>query len=141
MNQTRRTPSEEKLGEIFKALSNPIRLQMLRYIAGYPQCITWNLVEFANLAQSTVSQHLKVLRDVDLVCGTVTGPATCYSLNLHTLQWFRAQADELAQDLARICACDDPAALGAGGHEEPMRAEPAENGSEASRLGRRSEVS
>lgn len=107
MNQTVLNAEEDKLVEIFRALSNPIRVQILRYIAGYPQCITGALVDFSNLAQSTISQHLKVLRDVDLICGTVDGPATCYSLNLNTLQWLKSQTNELTQGLVVTCCSGD----------------------------------
>lgn len=107
MNQTALNADEENLVEIFKALSNPIRVQILRYIAGYPQCITGALVAFSNLAQSTISQHLKVLRDVDLICGTVDGPATCYSLNLKTVQWLKSQTTELTQGLILTCCSGD----------------------------------
>ena len=107
MNQTVPNAEEEKLVEIFKALSSPIRVQILRYIAGYPQCITGALVDFSHLAQSTISQHLKVLRDVDLICGTVDGPATCYSLNLNTLQWLKSQTNELTQGLVVTCCSSD----------------------------------
>lgn len=106
IGNTSLTADEEKLVEIFKALGNPTRLEMLRYIAGSPQCITGTLVEFSSLAQSTVSQHLKVLRDAGLICGTVEGPATCYSVNMQTLKWLNSAFDEITQDLVEACSSD-----------------------------------
>lgn len=96
-------PDEEGLVQIFKALSNPIRLKMLRYMVEHPQCIVGDLVEFSELAQSTVSQHLKVLRDAGLIRGEIEGPATCYCLNLDTLEWFQARVNEFAKQLALAC--------------------------------------
>ena len=75
------TTDEERLLAIFKALSNPVRFRMVRYMVEHPHCITGDLVEFADLAQSTVSQHLKVLRESGLVCGEVEGPARACGAN------------------------------------------------------------
>jgi ArsR family transcriptional regulator len=97
-------PDDERLVRIFKALSNPVRYKLVRYMVEHPQCITGDLVEFADLAQSTVSQHLKVLREAGLVCGTIEGPATNYCLDLDTLRWFQAQVNEVAdQFVAASC--------------------------------------
>lgn len=96
-------PGEERLVQIFKALSNPIRLKMLRYMVEHPQCIVGDLVVFSELAQSTVSQHLKVLRDAGLIRGEIEGPATCYCLDLDTLEWFQSQVNDFANQLAAAC--------------------------------------
>lgn len=94
---------DERLVQIFKALGNPLRYKLVRYMVEHPQCITGDLVAFSELAQSTVSQHLKVLREAGLVSGTVEGPATCYCLNLETLRWFRQQVDDVAEQYSRTC--------------------------------------
>jgi len=80
-----------RLARVLKALSNPTRLAIVRWLVGHPQCITGDIVEVAGLAQSTVSGHLAVLRDAGLVCGTVSGPATCYCLDRGTLAWLETQ--------------------------------------------------
>lgn len=96
-------PDDERLLAIFKALGNPIRFKMVRYMVEHPQCITGEIVEFAGLAQSTVSQHLKVLRDAGLVRGEIEGPATCYCLDVETLRWFQARVNHFAEQLAMAC--------------------------------------
>jgi ArsR family transcriptional regulator, arsenate/arsenite/antimonite-responsive transcriptional repressor len=96
-------PDETRLLGIFKALSNPVRFRMLRYMVEHPQCITGELAAFTDLAQSTTSQHLQVLREAGLVQGTVDGPATCYCLDLDTLAWFRDRVDEVAGQLYASC--------------------------------------
>ena len=98
-------PTEERLAQIFRALGNPLRLQMVRYMAEHPQCITGDLVVFSNLAQSTVSEHLKVLREAGIVAGTVDGPARCYCLNEDTLRWLREQVTALTQELEAAGEC------------------------------------
>lgn len=103
MKPVRLPPDEARMIEIFKALSHPVRYKMVRYMVEHPQCMTGELVQFADLAQSTVSQHLKVLRDAGLVRGEIDGPATCYCLNLDTLAWFRRQVNEVTEQLATAC--------------------------------------
>jgi ArsR family transcriptional regulator len=94
---------DARLVAVFKALGNPARYRLVRYMVDHPQCITGELAVFADLAQSTVSQHLKVLREAGLVCGEIDGPATCYCLNAETLAWFRGQVDTVADELTGAC--------------------------------------
>lgn len=96
---------DERLVAIFRALGNPLRMQLVRYMAEHPLCITGDLVQFSSLAQSTVSEHLKVLREAGIVAGTVDGPARCYCLNEDTLRWLREQVAELTQELAAAECC------------------------------------
>lgn len=97
------TTDEARLVDIFKALSNPIRYRMVQYMVEHPMCITGELVTFVDLAQSTVSQHLKVLRDSGLVRGEIEGPATCYCLDDTTLRWFQAKVLEVTNQFAARC--------------------------------------
>jgi predicted transcriptional regulator len=57
------TSDEERLWQMMKALGHPARMQIFRYLSENPQCITGDIVDILPLAQATVSQHLKVLRD------------------------------------------------------------------------------
>ena len=97
------TTNETRLLDIFKALSNPIRYQMVQYMVANPMCITGELVQIAELAQSTVSQHLKVLRECGIVRGEIEGPATCYCLDLDTLRWFRDEVGVMAEQFEQTC--------------------------------------
>jgi ArsR family transcriptional regulator len=89
------TADEARLALVMKALGHPARMQIMRYLRDNPQCITGDIVEVLPLAQATVSQHLKVLRDAGLICGAIEGPATCYCLCDETIQWLKAQVDGL----------------------------------------------
>jgi ArsR family transcriptional regulator len=75
---------------MLKALGNPVRLQILTYLASTRGCITNDIVQQIPLAQSTISQHLKVLRQAGLILGEIEGPATCYCLSPQGLRWLRA---------------------------------------------------
>jgi ArsR family transcriptional regulator, arsenate/arsenite/antimonite-responsive transcriptional repressor len=83
--------TELKLAQMLKALGNPLRFRIMRYLAENPVCITGDIVEFTNLAQSTVSQHLKVLREAGLISGEVEGPATCYCIDPIGIHFLKEQ--------------------------------------------------
>ena len=72
---------DAELADICKALGHPARIQILRHLMAEDQCICGRIVEIMPLAQSTVSQHLKILRQAGLVKGEIEGPKTCYCVN------------------------------------------------------------
>jgi ArsR family transcriptional regulator len=80
---------EQRLAQMLKALGNPVRFHIVQVLAERKMCITGELVEFTTLAQSTVSQHIKVLREAGLIEGEVEGPATCYCLNEAGIRWLK----------------------------------------------------
>jgi ArsR family transcriptional regulator len=84
---------KERLAQMLKALGNPVRFQIVETLAERQTCITHQIVETTPLAQSTVSQHLKVLREAGLVRGEVEGPATCYCLDLDGIRWLKEQIE------------------------------------------------
>ncbi len=90
------TEDDLRLVAMMKALGHPARMQIVRYLSTHPQCITGDLVDVLPLAQATVSQHLKVLRDAGWICGVVEGPATCYCIDTEALAWFRQQVGALS---------------------------------------------
>ena len=95
------TPDEERLALMLKALGNPLRFQILQILAEKQACITGEIVEFTTLAQSTISQHLKVLSQAGLIIGDVEGPATCYCLNPQGILWLK---DQIGRWLPQCCA-------------------------------------
>ncbi|PKO21995.1 MAG: ArsR family transcriptional regulator [Chloroflexi bacterium HGW-Chloroflexi-1] len=108
----RRTPlatDEARLVQMLKALGNPLRFQIMKTLAENQTCITQEIVATTPLAQSTVSQHLKVLREAGLIRGEIEGPATCYCLDPEGLLWLKAQIDRW---LPGCCDPLDPLADG-----------------------------
>ena len=85
------TQDEQHLAAMMKALGHPARMQIIRFLSENPQCFTGDIVKVLPLAQATVSQHLKVLRDAGWICGTIEGPATSYCLSDEAVAWFKAQ--------------------------------------------------
>ncbi len=85
------SPEKQKLAKMLKALGNPVRFQIIEFLAANPVCVTNEIVKNTLLAQSTVSQHLKVLREAGLIQGEIEGPATCYCLDPNGLAWLKEQ--------------------------------------------------
>lgn len=73
--------TDRRLAESLKALAHPARLAIVRLLAKRDECVCGEIVDDLPLAQSTVSQHLKALKEVGLVQGTVDGRRTCYCLD------------------------------------------------------------
>lgn len=80
---------QERLVAMFKALGNPTRFEILKFLVAHPGCITGDIVAYLPIAQATVSQHLKVLREAGWIKGTIEGPATCYCLDESNIARFR----------------------------------------------------
>jgi len=104
MNTEKQVFSEQlvELADIAKAMAHPGRLKILQILAREKSCICGQVVDQLPFSQSTVSQHLRELKRVGLITGEISGPRTCYCLNLATLQ--RAQ-DQFATLFAGIGCC------------------------------------
>ena len=92
------TRDEMRLAAMLKALGNPVRFRIMQYLALKQMCITGDIVDFTTLAQSTVSQHLKVLREAGLIDGEVEGPATCYCISAEGVQFLKTQVERWLPD-------------------------------------------
>jgi DNA-binding transcriptional ArsR family regulator len=81
---------QNRLLGMFKALGNPVRFEIMKFLVTHPGSITGDIVEFLPIAQSTTSQHLTALRDAGFVEGVVDGPAVYYHLSEDGVRWFRS---------------------------------------------------
>jgi DNA-binding transcriptional ArsR family regulator len=82
--------ADEELAMLTKALGHPARVQILRLLVRKNTCVCGDIVDELQLAQSTVSQHLKVLKDAGLIRGDIDGPRVCYCIESRTLRRFKA---------------------------------------------------
>lgn len=83
------TPLEVNfLADACKALGHPARVRIMKHLLAEKGCVCGCLVDVLHLAQSTVSQHLKVLREAGLIEGVVEGPRTCYCVDRKRLAKF-----------------------------------------------------
>ncbi|MGL4322564.1 MAG: ArsR/SmtB family transcription factor [Beijerinckiaceae bacterium] len=95
--------SDDQLAMRLRALAHPARLALLRELSQGNACTCGALVSALPLAQSTVSEHLRVLKEAGLIAGRADGPRSCYELD-------RAAATQLAQAFSRFAsALDGPA--------------------------------
>ncbi|RPJ16538.1 MAG: ArsR family transcriptional regulator [Desulfobacteraceae bacterium] len=85
----------DNFARICKALGHPARVKILNYLKEENRCICGQIVEILPLAQSTVSQHLKSLKEAGLIRGEIEGLCTCYCIDLKTLEEFKKMAAEL----------------------------------------------
>ncbi len=70
------------IASLFKALSHPARLHILKFLAESESCITGDISEELPLSRTTVNQHIKELKDVGLIKGEIEGVKTKYCLNV-----------------------------------------------------------
>jgi ArsR family transcriptional regulator len=97
-----RDPDEE-IAALAKALGHPARVRILRLLVEREACVCGEICGELPLAQSTVSQHLRILREAGLVTGEVDGPRTCYCADV-------ARVERLGTLLGRLTALAPAAA-------------------------------
>lgn len=97
------SPDVKRSAEIAKALGHPARVAILKILASQNTCFCGDITEILPLAQSTVSQHLKALKDAGLIKGSVEGVRTCYCLNPDGINELNNLLSELSNELVKTC--------------------------------------
>jgi ArsR family transcriptional regulator, arsenate/arsenite/antimonite-responsive transcriptional repressor len=80
-----KTQDAEELARLAWAVAHPARVRIVRLLRDRDSCVCGEIVDEMPLAQSTVSQHLKILKESGLVQGEVDGPSVCYCINSQKL--------------------------------------------------------
>lgn len=93
----------ESLASACKALSHPARLAILQTLARRGTCICGEIVDVMPLSQSTVSQHLKILKNTGLITGNIDGQRSCYCINTETISTLRENFGLLFGSLENCC--------------------------------------
>ena len=75
------TAEQQRMAALTKALGHPARIAILMHLINTNSCVCGDIVEKIPLAQSTISQHLKALKDAGIIHGNVEGAKTCYCIN------------------------------------------------------------
>lgn len=86
----------DRIASIAKALSHPARIRIITFLLSKPGCIGGDIVDQVGLAQSTVSEHLRILKEAGLVTGTIDYPRICYSLDPSALAPIRDLIEAIA---------------------------------------------
>lgn len=76
----------DSLSKLAWAIAHPARVRIVRLLIGRTSCVCGEIVDEITLAQSTVSQHLKILKESGLIVGEVDGPRVCYCINREKLK-------------------------------------------------------
>lgn len=82
--------ADEELSELAKAIAHPARVRILRLLVRRGACVCGEIVDALPLAQSTVSQHLKVMKEARLIRGDVDGPRVSYRVEMRTVRRLKA---------------------------------------------------
>lgn len=95
----------EQVAAIAKALAHPARVRIIGFLLSRPGCIGGEIVDEVGLAQSTVSEHLRILKTAGLVQGAIEYPRICYSLNPAALAPLHMLLDTIAAWQAEDDTC------------------------------------
>ena len=103
MNTEQTLEDFELLANTCKALSHPARLAILQTLAQRGNCICGEIVDLMPLSQATVSQHLKILKNADLITGEIDGQRSCYCINTKAMGAIREKLGVLFGSLENCC--------------------------------------
>ncbi|MEM7035266.1 MAG: metalloregulator ArsR/SmtB family transcription factor [Chloroflexota bacterium] len=92
-----RLPSQEqhRLVAMLKAISHPMRFEILQFLLKYPNCYTKDIVDHLPISQATVSQHIKQLREAGWVASEAKCQMTCHWLDETNIAWFKDKVGEI----------------------------------------------
>lgn len=93
---------EVDVSEFAKALAHPARIAILSFLAEKKECICGDLVIDLPLAQSTVSQHLKALKEIGIVKGTIDGPRSRYCIDWKVFEKYLKQMNTWSERMVKL---------------------------------------
>ena len=100
------TDKQNQIARIAKALAHPARIAILQQLIKEKTCICGQLVIEIGLAQATISQHLRELKEAGLIKGVIDGPKVCYCLDISSLKEIKAIFSEFTSEaIASITEC------------------------------------
>jgi len=97
MKVIEQTRDEARTVAMLRAIAHPARYRIVKLLAARQSCVTGAIVDELPLAQSTVSEHLKVLKDAGIVRGEIDGPNVCYCLEPRALEWLKREFGALRE--------------------------------------------
>jgi len=90
---------QNEIASMAKAIGHPARIAILQYLLKSNTCICGDLVDELGLAQATISQHLKELKNAGLIQGTIEGTSICYCINVITWKKYKQLFNGFFQDV------------------------------------------
>jgi DNA-binding transcriptional ArsR family regulator len=100
------TDQQNQIASIAKVFGHPARVAILQHLFKTDACICGDLVDEIGLAQPTISQHLKELKNLGLIKGNISGTSVCYCINTDNWSQMKAVISQfLNQDLQDKIQC------------------------------------
>ncbi|MFD2286975.1 metalloregulator ArsR/SmtB family transcription factor [Pedobacter petrophilus] len=99
------TPEQNELSTLMKAIAHPARIAILQQIISANACICGDLVEELGLAQATISQHLKELKNAGIIQGTIEGVKVCYCIEPKTWELLKSLLDSFLGSYKNPASC------------------------------------
>lgn len=99
------TEQQNQIASIAKALGHPARIAIIEYLLSVDTCICSDIVNELPLAQPTVSQHLKELKKVGIIQGSIEGNAICYCINENTIQILQSYIQKMSEKIKNRNNC------------------------------------
>lgn len=96
---------QNRLAGMMKALAHPARIAIIQQLVKSNTCICGDLVDELGLAQSTISQHLKELKSVGLIQGTIEGTSRCYCIDEKVWKKFSKEFETFFTEFKPIKSC------------------------------------
>ncbi|MCU0447549.1 MAG: winged helix-turn-helix domain-containing protein [Microscillaceae bacterium] len=96
---------QNQIAEYAKAFAHPARVAILQYLLEHRECICGDLVEVLPLSQSTVSQHLKELKRIGIIKGTIEPPKVCYCIDEQAWDKVQMMFEGVLNALQRTGCC------------------------------------
>jgi len=101
------TKKQNDLAAMAKAIAHPARIAILQYLAKQNACVCGDIVDELGLAQATISQHLKELKRIGLIQGSVEGTSVCYCIDPKTWnqyqQTFASFFEKIEKNAGKCC--------------------------------------
>lgn len=99
------TDEQNQIAAIAKALGHPARIAIIEYLLKVNACICGDIVNELPLAQATVSQHLKELKNAGLIKGNIEGTSICYCINEKTFEIVNAYFSRIITKVTHQKCC------------------------------------
>ena len=99
------TDNQNRLASIFKVLGHPARIAILNHIINQKACICNDLVSELGLAQATISQHLKELKNIGIIKGNIEGTSVCYCIAENVWQQIKKELNAFFIDNVEVDKC------------------------------------
>ena len=100
------TAQQNRMADLAKAFAHPARVAILQLLITRKTCVCGDLVDELELAQATVSQHLKELKRIGIIQGEINPPRVCYCINPEVWEEARAVFGNMLQSYVTVSCCN-----------------------------------